>query len=61
MLEIAMTLDWNREGVERLAEVSEKAIAEWSADGSGTKRWHDVTGRSDSGSRRVGRESVRRS
>ena len=56
-----MTLDWNREGVERLAEVTEKAIAEWSADGSETKRWHDVKGRSDSGSRRVGRESVRRS
>ena len=54
-----MTLHWNRGGVERLVGVSEKAIAEWNADGSGMKRWHDVKGLSDS--RRVGQESVRRS
>ena len=38
MLEIAMTLHGNRDGVERLAGVSEKAIAEGSTDGSEMKR-----------------------
>ena len=62
MLEIATTLHWNREGIERLAGVSEKAIAEGSRDGSEMKRWHGVKGRSDPDSRRVGQEeSVRRS
>ena len=60
MLEIAMTLRWNREVIERLAGVSEKAIAEGSRDGSEMKRRHDVKGRADPDSRGVGRESVRR-
>ena len=61
MLEIAMTLHGIREGIERLAGVSGKAIAEGSTDGSEMKRWHDVRRGSDPDSRRVGRESVGRS
>ena len=56
-----MTLHWFREEIERLAGVSEKAIAEGSRDGSEMKRRHDVKGRSDPDSRRVGQESLRRS